>query len=370
MVIVVKFGGSLLTNAKDYLSAAKRVAKLKEKEDVVVVVSAMKGITSRLIGLMSSRDPMSELIKVFSEHLEVLKAITRPSESSLKRIRELMESSLKTLGSLNANGGAIKDEIVSLGERLSIILLKEALMREGIEAVALNGSEVGVLTDENYGEARPLFDECLKAIHSSISPIVKRGITPVVAGFTGVTKSGKTTTLGRGGSDLTASLIASAIEAKEVLLFTSVPGIMTCDPSLLKSAKALSKVSYDEANVMARLRVKKFHPLTFYPVLRYRRFDMKFFVGRPEGVGTYIVKNRVPPPMKVVSKLDEDLVVVGHGAEIVEELIRKSRLARVTKSTKFENYVVLSSEDSSANDELLNLVHNFILRMLNCEVVN
>jgi len=364
MVTVVKFGGSLLTSANDYLLAAKRVAELREQKDVVVVVSAMKGVTSKLIKLIFSNDLRNGLVKVFSEHLDILRAIRMPSESSLKQVKSLMEEVLKVLESPEISTEAIKDEVISLGERLSIILFKEALLKEGINAIALSGGEAGIFTDNNHGNAVPLFDECLKTIPSSINPIIEVGAIPVVAGFTGITKDGRITTLGRGGSDLTASLIASALKAKEILLFTNVPGIMTCDPSLLKDAKTLPKVSLEEANIMAKLRVKKFHPLTFYPLLQYKSSKMRVFIGKLNGVGTHVVKGKVPPPIKVVSKLGKDIVVVGHRAEVIEEFIKEVRSVNVARISKFENYVVLSCDISLNGNRLLKLIHDAILRML------
>ena len=139
------------------------------------------------------------------------------------------------------------DYILSFGERLSMNIMSGTLRTIGIESRAFTGAEAGILTDSTYGKARPLLHELRNRVHVNLNPIVESGCTPVVSGFIGVNEQGHITTLGRGGSDYTASLLGVALDnVEEVQIWTDVDGIMTTDPKIVKEAKLIKKLSYIE----------------------------------------------------------------------------------------------------------------------------
>ena len=135
------------------------------------------------------------------------------------------------------------------------------------KSTALNGKEVGIVTDSNFGESRPLMDTTRIRISKTLGSLLSKKIIPVVGGFAGADQHGNITTFGRGGSDYTATIIASCINADEIWLMSDVEGLMTADPKLVKNARLLSEVSYAEAIEMAQFGAKQIHPRTFEPIL-------------------------------------------------------------------------------------------------------
>ena len=135
------------------------------------------------------------------------------------------------------------------------------------KSVPLSGKEAGIVTDSNFGDSRPLMDTTRIRLSKTINEYLTKNIIPVVAGFAGVDQHDHTTTFGRGGSDYTATIIASCIDANEIWLMSDVEGMMTADPKLIKNAKLLKEVSYSEAIEMARFGAKQIHPRTFEPLL-------------------------------------------------------------------------------------------------------
>jgi len=207
-LIVQKYGGTSVGNVDRIKNVASRVAKTKaEGNDVVVVVSAMSGETDKLIGLANQ---ISE----------------RPDE------REM-------------------DMLLSTGERVTIALLAMALNEMGVPAVSFTGRQSGIITDSAHTRAR------IKSIDGGrISQAVKAGKVVIVAGFQGITEDSNVTTLGRGGSDLTAVAVAAALKADFCDIYTDVDGVYTTDPNIVQKARKLDKISYDEMLEMASLGAK------------------------------------------------------------------------------------------------------------------
>jgi len=157
------------------------------------------------------------------------------------------------------------DEAVAIGERLSALLLSEYLNAEGIPAQAVNGADV-IVTDAVFGNATPLMEETRKRAAAEIEPLLAQGILPVVTGFNGATIDGRPTTLGRGGSDFSGSILAAALDAAEFWIWTDVDGIMSADPRLVSNARVLSEITYSEAAELAYNGAKVLHPRTLAPL--------------------------------------------------------------------------------------------------------
>jgi aspartate kinase len=313
-VIVAKLGGSVLRGAGDYERCAQLAAGLGAR---VVVVSAMKGVTDSLLEAAKLRD--ARLLEGALERMREAAAelgASREAERWIERCRRAFEAYVER------GSPQLLDEVLATGERVSSALLAKALERLGVAAVALDGGEAGVVTDDRFGEARPLFDECYARLRSTLSPLLAKGLTVVVAGFAGSTPDGRTTTMGRGSSDLTASLVARALGAELLYLVTESPYLMSADPNLVPDARPLKLVGLAEADAMASLGVKRFHPLTFKPLLDA---GCTVVVGSGPPDGTRVVAADPPPDLKVVTQRGGRLFFVGRGApklarELAEEL--------------------------------------------------
>jgi len=166
------------------------------------------------------------------------------------------------------------DYLISLGERLSIKLVSSAINDSGKKSIPLTGKEVGIVTDSKFGESKPLLDTTRLRVSKTVDTLFSKKTIPVVGGFAGADQHGHVTTFGRGGSDYSATIIASCIKADEIWLMSDVDGLMTADPKIVKNAKLLKEVSYIEAIEMALFGAKQIHPRTFEPLLT-KKIPMK-----------------------------------------------------------------------------------------------
>ena len=160
-----------------------------------------------------------------------------------------------------------RDAISSLGERLSAPLVAAALASRGIEAEAIEATEL-VVTDSNHGAAEPQMETTRQRLRSPLRPLLQRGIVPVVTGCLGATAEGVLTTLGRGGSDYSATILGAALEADEVIIWTDVDGVLTADPRLVSGANTIPEISYSEAAELAFFGAKVLHQKALRPLMR------------------------------------------------------------------------------------------------------
>ena len=184
-------------------------------------------------------------------------------KSDLSELEELVHG-LLLLGEVTPRS---YDYLISFGERLSINLVSFGLQQIKERSIPLSGKQAGIVTDSNFGESRPLMDTTKIRLSKTIQDVFDKNTIPVVGGFAGADQHGNTTTFGRGGSDYTATIIASCINADEIWLMSDVDGLMTADPKLVKDAKLLKEVSYAEAIEMAQFGAKQIHPRTFEPIV-------------------------------------------------------------------------------------------------------
>jgi aspartate kinase len=279
MKLVMKFGGTSLQSSERINIVRKIILEhVKEKKDdeVVVVVSALGDMTDVLLELSkvaASGGDITNLTRKTKEvHNEALKAISSDeirSEASTRIEKEISELEklclgIRLLGELTPR---VQDTILSFGERLSAIILTDCLSSSGLKVKMFTGAEAGIITDSNYGEARPLMDATKHQISRNLSPILESGTIAVVTGFIAADQDGHTTTLGRGGSDYTATIVAASIGADEVWIFTDVDGLMTADPRICKKARLLKHVSFQEAVEMVGLGARGMHPRSLEPIL-------------------------------------------------------------------------------------------------------
>ena len=257
--------------------AAEISAEQHAKRPVVTVVSAMSKVTDLLLDSLrkaeaDDQDGLDENLKqLFSRHLDVCRELLPAArqETALAGVHALISEFsriAKGMMMLGERPPRSIDEAIAIGERLSAFLLAEFLESEGILAAAVNAADV-IATDAVFGNATPLMEQTRQRASKTIRRLLDEKILPVVTGFNGSTLDGRPTTLGRGGSDFSASIIAAALDASELWIWTDVDGIMTGDPRLISDARVLDMVTYNEAAELAYNGAKVLHPRTLAPLV-------------------------------------------------------------------------------------------------------
>ncbi len=276
-LLVMKFGGTSMGSADRMRVATQICSDAARTRPVVVVVSAMSKVTDLLLSTLRAaeegdRDGVKENIRIIEKrHIDTCRDLLPPArhEAVLSAIRGLIEE-FERLSSgilmLAERPPRSVDEALSIGERLSATLLAAHLDASGTPAVAVNAREV-IITDSMFGNANPLMDLTAERAAKVLAPKLRAGIMPIVTGFNGATIDGRPTTLGRGGSDFSASILASALDAKELWIWTDVNGIMSADPRLVPDAAVLDVVTYREAAELAYNGAKVLHPRTIAPLV-------------------------------------------------------------------------------------------------------
>jgi len=274
---VWKFGGTSLGNGELIRNAAKLVAEALRTRDLVVVCSAMGHTTDRLMAVAdaASRGDAQKAIETVrelrEEHLKACREavddvdVRREVESFVTARTEELEKVATSASLLREVTERTRDLIASFGERLSTKIFWGALRSMGVDAVYLEGGEAGIVTDDAFGNANPLMPLTAQLLRERLGKLLSDGKVPVVTGYIAANRDGVTTTLGRGGSDYTATLIAYSLDAKEVWLWTDVDGMMSADPRVVRTAKVLRRISYEEAVEMAYFGAKGLQIRTILP---------------------------------------------------------------------------------------------------------
>ncbi|HKW97963.1 MAG TPA: aspartate kinase [Bryobacteraceae bacterium] len=298
-LLVMKFGGTSVGSAERMRVAARLSAEQKRKRPVVIVVSAMSGITDLLIettrhaeaGDRHGRD--ENIRKLEERHVQACRQLLPAAKQKpvLAGIRELIgEFQRITHGMLMLNDRPPRsvDEAIAIGERLSALMIAASLNAGETKAEAVNAAEL-IVTDAVFGSASPLMEQTTEKTRARLVPLLRTGVLPVVTGFNGATADGRPTTLGRGGSDFSASILSAALNARELWIWTDVDGIMSADPRLVPDAAVLDEVTYREAAELAYNGAKVLHPRTLAPLVESRIPVWSKNSFAPEKPGTRIV---------------------------------------------------------------------------------
>jgi bifunctional aspartokinase / homoserine dehydrogenase 1 len=325
---VMKFGGTSVGNAARIATVAEIIGGAARKSSVVVVVSAMSGVTNKLMeaAAFAEAGNSGQVAAIFRElrvrHEQVADAlITSSTERRVigQKMRRLFhESEYLCQAALLANQvtSQTRDSIASLGERLCAPLVAGALMERGIRSEAITATEL-ISTDANYGAADPYMDATREQCDALLRPLLHRGTIPVVTGFIGATPDGVLTTLGRGGSDYSATILGAALGADEVIIWTDVDGVLTADPRLVPGACTIPEISYRQAADLAHFGAKVLHPKTLQPVMQS---DIPVWIRNsfaPEQPGTKISPTGVASSGAViaVTTINEAQLVTVSGAD-------------------------------------------------------
>lgn len=286
MKLLLKYGGTSISSAKDIQNVAKHIKSLSSANQLVIVCSAISDTTDDLIEISQSikngNKKKAELLanNIRNRHHQLAKQTIMKSDNRKKLLHTLNEyfneltaliDGMVLLGEITPRS---MDYLFSFGERLSINLISSAINDLGKKSSALTGKEAGIVTDSNFGESKPLMDTTKLRVSKTLDSIFAKKIIPVIGGFVGADQHGHITTFGRGGSDYSATIIGSCIKADEIWLMSDVDGLMTADPKIVKNAKLLHEVSYVEAIEMAMFGAKQIHPRTFEPLLT-KKIPMK-----------------------------------------------------------------------------------------------
>lgn len=286
MKLILKYGGTSISSAKDIQNVAKHIRTLSKENQLVIVCSAISDTTDDLIEISQSikkenRKKAEQLAKNITKRHQKLAKETIKKTQIRKKLLDTFDEFFTELTAL-IDGMVLLGEVTprsmdylfSFGERLSIKLISAAINDLGKKSIALTGKEVGIVTDSNFGESKPLMDTTRLRVSKTLDSVFLKKTIPVIGGFVGADQHGHVTTFGRGGSDYSATIIGSCIKADEIWLMSDVDGLMTADPKIVKNAKLLKEVSYVEAIEMAMFGAKQIHPRTFEPLLA-KKIPMK-----------------------------------------------------------------------------------------------
>lgn len=262
-MIVLKFGGQTI-GTPERLSRSLDIIASETKRRPIVVVSAHGRTTDELIAVAKgAAQGQIRTGRIRESHTELAESCGVP-RGVIDPLLTRLEALLHGIGLLKELTPRTMDNVLSFGERLSSRIVAAALSSRGIRAVPVNSYDIGLLTDSNYGSAQPLAD-----VEGAISKnLTKETDVPVITGFIGKDEKGEITTLGRSGSDLTATIIASAVDAEEVVIWKSVDGLMTADPDIVKDARNIPEISFDEASELAYFGAEVLHPSALIPAIR------------------------------------------------------------------------------------------------------
>jgi aspartate kinase len=364
----MKFGGTSVGTGENIRRVAKIVAgNVKKNCRVVVVVSALAGITNQLVDEADqARKKDEKQIQEFTRKLvekhvaTAMEAIDdndiqKEVEQVIKKTVSALEKVLTGISYVGEITPKSKDYVMSFGERLSAPIVWGALRDLKLQTEFFTGKEAGIVTDANFGEASPLMNVTTHQVKGRLEPLLEKNVVPVVTGYTAATQDGVVTTLGRGGSDYTATILSVALAADEVWIWTDVDGIMTTDPKIVKSAKMLPQLSYGEAAEMAIFGAKAMHPSALEPVtdahipVRIRN------VFNPENHGTLITDGQEVKSKEVVKAVAmiKDVAMINiRGAAMVGAPGSYSKVFDVLGKDNI-NIMMVSTAVSEANISLI-----------------
>ncbi len=364
MKYLMKYGGTSVADAK----CIGRVVDILEQhhaegDELAVVVSAQRGVTDQLIAiadtLPSARDSsaIAPLIQALGKrHITTLEGAAPASVAEVGAVieerLENLQNILFAVFNLRELTPRSKDYIITFGERLLAPILSAAIRERGIPSTVFDGCEAGILTTPNHGESTAL-PESDERIQARIGSRLKTGI-PVIMGFMGCTHEGIVTTLGRSGSDYSASIIGAGIDADEIWIWTDVDGIMTSDPRVIHDARVLKNVSFIEVMELSYFGAKVMHPRSIDPAMRKNILVRVKNTFNPTHPGTMIVKDghRDRRVVKALTYIEKVGAININGAQ----MIGRPGVAKAIFSAladKAVNVMMISQGSSEANISLI-----------------
>jgi len=363
----MKFGGTSVGDAECIGRVAALVADEATRAEAVVVVSAMGGVTDMLIraATQASRGDRENWKGARQElarrHREVADRLLGAAEQA--RVLPRLAEEIGDFENLCSGFSLVReitprgmDALSSLGEKMSAVLVAAALRSRGCAAEAVDATEM-IVTDDHFGNATPYFDETTVKTRDRLAQLRRRGVIPVVTGFRAATRDGVCTTLGRGGSDYSATLVGAALESDEIWIWTDVDGVMTADPRLVPAAHIVPEVSYREAAELSYFGAKVLHPKTIQPVVKRQIPVWIKNTFNPGCPGTRIdaASTEARPGVKALTTVSKAALITVSGRD---RLGFSQLAARVFESLSREDIPTLMVTQSSADNVLCFAVHD------------
>jgi len=367
-ITVMKFGGTSVADAECIKRAGAIIQGAVLKGPVVVIVSAMSGVTNALIqAAHQARDghdaASSELARLLTEqHVSAIKTLLRDEDTRASLTTET-ECIIQQAWSICHGTALLReltpralDAVCSVGERLSAKLFAAMLCEMGVPSRAIDAIEI-IVTDATHGQAEPDLNQTQIQARCRVLPLLEEGLCPVITGFIGATPQGTLTTLGRGGSDYSATIIGAVLDAQEIVIWTDVDGVLSADPRLVKEARTLREISYNEAAELAYFGAKVLHPKTLRPVAEAGIPVWIRNTFAPSKAGTRITAQGSAKPggVKAITAIDEVSIVTvgGRGIVGVPEVV-----ARAFAATAKEHVTVLLITQASSQNDICFVVHS------------
>ncbi|MEP6691221.1 MAG: lysine-sensitive aspartokinase 3 [Gemmatimonadaceae bacterium] len=310
-MIVVKFGGTSVGDAAA-IERAAAITRSRVNQKPVVVVSALGGVTNallaiaeqatrgQLIGALRGVESLRERHMRESDALLGAGEVADDVKGELSAMTDELASLAEALSVLGHLTPRSLDAIAAKGEQMSSALIVAAFRQRGVAADHVDAREV-MITDDEYTRAAPRIDAIAKAARAVLQPIVRSNRVPVMGGYIGATEQGITTTLGRGGSDFSAALVGAAMGAKAIEIWTDVDGMLTADPRVVKGARLIEEIRFDEAAELASFGAKVLHPSTIAPAVQ-RGIPVFIYNSRnPDGKGTRITSSGPPRAVTAIA---------------------------------------------------------------------
>ena len=357
-VRVMKFGGTSVGEPFAIRKVVEIVRAASHDSNVVVVVSAMGGVTNELLDAAArSEVGDSESVAAIFDNLSrqhslaASALIQSPERLTIVngKLRQLFEEGdrlCKQTILMRKMTLQARDSLYSLGERLSAPLLAATLAEHGVSCESVEATKL-VMTDSCHGAAEPRMDATRERCQALLRPLLRRGIVPVVTGFIGAADNGAITTLGRGGSDYSATILGASLEADEIIIWTDVDGVLTADPRLVPDAGTIPEISYGAATELAHFGAKVLHAKTLLPVTQSEIPVWIRNTFAPEKPGTKITSTGVSVEGEVmaVSAMTNVTLITIEGMEGVRDL-----LSRTMTNPAVCSDILLISRSSSQND--------------------
>lgn len=368
MRLVMKFGGTSVKDGQRIQNVADLVlGYARQGHAIVTVTSAMSGVTDTLIRAARHAAAGDDALflaahdTLIEQHLAALDHIigTEDAQVARARVTRLLDDfgnlcrSIHVLGELTPRA---LDQVASLGERLILPILAHAFRARGAAVEAIEASEL-IVTDDQFTQASPLMEVTRHKARARLLPLLQRNVLPITTGFIGATRAGVLTTLGRGGSDFTATILGNALDADEVWIWTDVDGVMTADPRLVTDAQTLPEISYGEAAELSYFGAKVIHPKTISPAVERDTPIRILNTFNPTHPGTRIVRapranGRTVKAIAVIRGLGQ-ITVEGRGMQGVPGIA-----ARVFATVAREAISVLMISQASSEQSICFIVES------------
>jgi aspartate kinase len=377
-MIVLKFGGSSFRDP-DAWKRVLSIIKSRQARNPVIIVSAIAGITDALDRIASEasqgwkQQVQSSFEQITTTHFEVcelLKLNKEVRQNIGMKLRELRLSleSVMTLGELTLR---TLDHILAQGELLSSTLLTAYLQRHELRAAFVDSREL-ICTNDRFSEASPRIALSKTRSRRKLLPLLKQNMIPVLPGFIGATETGLTTTMGRGGSDYSASLFGAWLKVEEIEVWKDVPGFMTADPNVVSDAQTIRHLSYQEAELLCRYGAKILHPLAVRYAARKNLAIRVLYTREPDHPGTIISQSKKDPAPHVIGiaahKPSGRVTVIGDGLRkpMVAACILNScggmEILRVLHNSRRSRMILVMTQEDT--DRAIRQIHDGVKSFL------